>query len=174
MVREVKDIEDFRKTINGDKIVIVDWFATWCGPCKAISPAFAKMEAEFPNVEFVQVDVDQIPEAAEESEISSMPTFHVYKHGKKVDEMVGAVPAKLKAMVEKYKDVILAPATTVAPVVAAAAPPAAAPVVAAANGASDTERIIALEKEVRELKERLSALETLVQGEVAGKKRKLE
>ncbi|ORY49825.1 thioredoxin [Rhizoclosmatium globosum] len=102
MVVEVKSFEEYTKLINGDKVVVVDWFATWCGPCKVISPVFAELSNEFTNVVFVKVDVDEVPEAAEGAGIRAMPTFQFYQAGKKVDEIVGANPAKLKETIAKY------------------------------------------------------------------------
>ncbi|KAJ3028590.1 UNVERIFIED_CONTAM: hypothetical protein HDU68_001317 [Siphonaria sp. JEL0065] len=175
MVLEIKDIDEYQKVINGDKIVI-DWFATWCGPCKAISPAFAKMESEFPHVSFVKVDIDEIPEAAEEADISSMPTFHVYKYGQKIDEVVGAVPAKLRELIQKH-NVVLPPrsqesSTAVSSAVAETV--TATEVSDAQPAVSDSERIVALEKEVKKLKERLLALEDRFADGNDSKKRKLD
>ena len=51
----------FQEIIQSDTPVLVDFFATWCGPCKLISPHFGKLEAKFPNVKFVKVDVEEQP-----------------------------------------------------------------------------------------------------------------
>ncbi|KAI2789739.1 Thioredoxin [Penicillium oxalicum] len=66
--------------------VVVDFFATWCGPCKAIAPVVEKMSENAPSVKFYKVDVDQLAEVAQENGISAMPTFVFFKDGKKVDE----------------------------------------------------------------------------------------
>ncbi|TPX77084.1 hypothetical protein CcCBS67573_g01634 [Chytriomyces confervae] len=78
-----------------------DWFATWCGPCKVISPVFAEMAKEYTNLVFVKVDVDEVPEAAEGAGIRAMPTFQFYKSGKKIDELVGANAGKLRELIAK-------------------------------------------------------------------------
>ncbi|KAI8619408.1 thioredoxin [Chytriomyces sp. MP71] len=102
MVKEVTSNEEFKAVLNSGKTVIVDWSATWCGPCKMISPVFNSLSEEFTSMTFVKVDVDVVPEAAEAADVTAMPTFHVYQAGEKVDQVVGANQAKLRDMVAKY------------------------------------------------------------------------
>ncbi|KAJ3234315.1 hypothetical protein HDU78_005897 [Chytriomyces hyalinus] len=88
-----------------DRITLPYWFATWCGPCKVISPVFAEMAKEYTNLVFVKVDVDEVPEAAEGAGIRAMPTFQFYKSGKKIDELVGANAGKLRELIAKHNAV---------------------------------------------------------------------
>ncbi|XP_045157640.1 thioredoxin-like [Mercenaria mercenaria] len=87
----------------GDKVVAVDFTASWCGPCKMIGPKFEAFSTEYTNIIFIKVDVDENDEVAQAEGISAMPTFKFYKNGKQVDELVGASEAKLKEMCEKHK-----------------------------------------------------------------------
>lgn len=82
--------------------IIVDFSATWCAPCRMIGPEFAKLSNEYHNVVFLKVDVDQVESVAASCGISAMPTFQVFKDGKKVDELVGASKDKLLELVQKY------------------------------------------------------------------------
>ncbi|BDA44390.1 Thioredoxin [Coccomyxa sp. Obi] len=84
----------------GSKPVIVDFTATWCGPCRIIAPVFEELSTKYPSVVFLKVDVDQNEAVAGECGISAMPTFQVYKDGKKIQEMVGASKDNLEALVE--------------------------------------------------------------------------
>ncbi|KAJ9097216.1 hypothetical protein QFC21_004885 [Naganishia friedmannii] len=101
MVKAIESKAEFDALIAGDKPVVVDFTATWCGPCKMISPHFEKMEAAFENVVFVKVDVDEQAEIAQACSIRAMPTFLAFKKGDKIGEFSGAAPAKLKALVEQ-------------------------------------------------------------------------
>merc|ERR1712046_388367 len=87
----------------GDKVVIVDFTATWCGPCQRIAPFFAELATKYPDCVFVKVDVDENEEVAAMCSVSAMPTFHAMKNGEKVDELVGASNEKLEALVTKNK-----------------------------------------------------------------------
>ncbi|XP_070785990.1 thioredoxin-like [Enoplosus armatus] len=99
MVREVESLAEFKAILKeaGDKLVVVDFTATWCGPCKQIGPVFEKesLEPENANVIFLKVDVDEAEDVSSECKISCMPTFHFYKNGAKVDEFSGANKATL-------------------------------------------------------------------------------
>ena len=87
----------------GDKLVVVDFTASWCGPCQVIAPKFEEMEKEFPDCIFYKVDVDKNEETSEAEGINAMPTFKFYRNGKKVDEMTGASEAKLREKIEQNK-----------------------------------------------------------------------
>ena len=97
------------KVINATdgNIKLVDFFATWCGPCKAIAPMIGKWSSNQyaeAKVDFFKLDVDAVAEVAKEQEVSAMPTFILFKDGKRVDQVIGAdlrgLKTKLDALLE--------------------------------------------------------------------------
>lgn len=82
-----------------EKLVVVDFTATWCGPCQMVAAPFAAMSQEFTNAVFAKVDVDQMDEIAQRVGVQAMPTFHFYKNGEKVDEVIGANLASIKSKI---------------------------------------------------------------------------
>lgn len=102
VVISVQSVEEAQEKIKTCKLVVIDFFATWCGPCKIIGPKVEKMSEELPEVTFLKVDVDDCEDAAEAFGVQAMPTFKIYKDGTKVDELVGANEQKLRSLVEKH------------------------------------------------------------------------
>jgi thioredoxin 1 len=82
--------------------VMVDFHATWCGPCKMVAPLVEQLAAEYDGrVRFVKVDVDQAPNTAAAHRITGVPTLMFYRNGQVVDQVVGVVPpAVLKQKLE--------------------------------------------------------------------------
>ncbi|PWS21411.1 thioredoxin, partial [Enterococcus faecium] len=74
----------------GDKLVVVDFTAVWCGPCQSIAPFFKSLSEQHTNVVFLKVDVDDAEDVAKSCKINCMPTFHFYKNGQKVDDFSGS------------------------------------------------------------------------------------
>lgn len=105
MVNYIKSMDEFNAMLetSKSKTVIIDFTATWCPPCKMIGPIFEGMASEFPDVEFLKVDVDDAEDVAAKCGIQAMPTFQVFKGGEKVDEMSGADKNGLQALVVKNK-----------------------------------------------------------------------
>ncbi|OJJ43162.1 hypothetical protein ASPZODRAFT_136720 [Penicilliopsis zonata CBS 506.65] len=87
------------KALISSGVVVVDFFATWCGPCKAIAPQVQKFSETYPSIRFLKVDVDKVPEIAAEHGVSAMPTFLFFKDGEKVDMVRGANPPALQKAV---------------------------------------------------------------------------
>ena len=87
------------EVLRSDKPVLVDFWATWCGPCRMLSPVIAQIAEEQDGVVKVgKVDVDEQPELAYRYGISSIPTLKVFKNGQLIKSSVGVVP---KAMIEE-------------------------------------------------------------------------
>ncbi|KAK0214232.1 thioredoxin [Armillaria nabsnona] len=101
--KEINSLADFRKIIDGPKPVVVDFWATWCGPCKMIGPVFKKLaeRPEFAGVEFYTVDADEQSDIMDEVQVSSMPTFLAFKDGNKIGTSIGAIPKNLLELINK-------------------------------------------------------------------------
>ena len=90
----------FDELLQSEKLVIVDFWATWCGPCRMLSPLLDEVEAEMEDkVEVVKVNVDDAYEIAMRFRIMSIPTLLFFKNGAMVDRSVGAMPKS--ALVDK-------------------------------------------------------------------------
>ena len=72
--------------------VLVDFWASWCGPCRMLSPVVDQVAAEYPGVKVGKVNVDEQPKLAEKFQIMSIPTLLVFENGKVVNQSVGLVP----------------------------------------------------------------------------------
>ena len=102
MVKHINQDEFEKEVLNEEGVVVVDFFATWCGPCKMLAPVLDELEAEMGDVKFVKVDVDESPEVATRYGIQSIPTLKVFKDGENVDTVVGFLPKEqIKALIEK-------------------------------------------------------------------------
>lgn len=85
--------ESFEKIIAQDgKTVLVDFWATWCGPCRMIAPVLEEVAKERPDVTVCKVDVDEERDLALEYGVSSIPTLLVFRDGKVVNQSIGAMP----------------------------------------------------------------------------------
>ena len=101
----ISDIDDLQKHLKGPKPVVVDFFATWCGPCKHISPVFEQLEEKNKDMTFLKVDVDNNHDIVEQFGVSSMPTFLFFngKDQKPVDTLIGASDKQLESKVANLK-----------------------------------------------------------------------
>lgn len=103
MVKHIGDNEFNTEVLTEQGVVVVDFWATWCGPCKMIAPVIDELASEMLNVKFVKVDVDKNPSVAGEFQISSIPTLMMFKNGKPVDTLVGFRPkAALQEAIKKH------------------------------------------------------------------------
>lgn len=103
-VQAISSYDEFKKVTGSDKVVVVDFWATWCGPCKMISPVFEKVSdtKAGETIGFYKVDVDEQSQIAQEVGVRAMPTFVFFKNGEKIETVVGADVGKLQAAIAKY------------------------------------------------------------------------
>jgi thioredoxin 1 len=86
MVKVIESVDE----IPQEGGVVIDFFATWCGPCKVIAPKFEELSKLFPAIAFLKVDVDESAELAEKFDIRAMPTFVFLRDGMQIHKIEGA------------------------------------------------------------------------------------
>ena len=95
---------NFNELLQDSKLVIVDFWATWCGPCRMMAPIVEELAAETPDVVFAKVDVDENPDLAMGLGIASIPTLMLFKNGKLVDKLIGARPKQdIRQMIDAHR-----------------------------------------------------------------------
>ncbi|XP_067839669.1 thioredoxin-like isoform X2 [Heptranchias perlo] len=116
-IQNIENWEDFQAKLKeaGDKLVVVDFFAVWCGPCKMIKPKFAEFAEQYTNVIFCQVDVDEAEDVAQNCGVNSMPTFQFYKNGNKEELEVELKNAGDRLVVVDFFTTWCMPCKTIAP-----------------------------------------------------------
>lgn len=86
-------LENFdQEVLRSEKTVLLDFWATWCGPCRMVAPILEEIAAERPDIKVCKVNVDEQPELASRYRIMSIPTLMVVKNGEIVNQAVGARP----------------------------------------------------------------------------------
>lgn len=102
MTKEIKTQDFNEKVINNSKPALVDFWASWCGPCKMLSPVVDKVSGQYDGIDFYKVNVDEEPELAREYGIMSIPTLILFKDGEILDQSVGVLSeAQLKEFAEQ-------------------------------------------------------------------------
>lgn len=105
MIREVDNYQEllnFLEKVPKDKLVVLDCYALWCGPCKSIAPFIQQLNDEYEDVFFVKTDIEKAEDITNEFEITSMPTFIFIKNYSAVDKLEGASHSTLRSRIETY------------------------------------------------------------------------
>ena len=90
---EIKITDDnYQEILAQEKLVVIDVWATWCGPCRMLAPVIEEISEEKQDIKVCKIDVDEEPELAAEYGIQSIPTLIVFKDGKAVNKSIGVIP----------------------------------------------------------------------------------
>ena len=100
---EVTDATFEQEIEKHDGVAVVDFWATWCGPCRAIAPMLDKLAGEYEGkVKVTKLDVDANQRTAMKFNVRSIPMVLFFKGGKVVDQVVGAIPREIEAKFQKH------------------------------------------------------------------------
>jgi thioredoxin 1 len=95
----------FKDTLSKNEIVLVDWWADWCGPCKAFAPTYEQKSIEHPDITFAKVDTEANQELSQMANISSIPTLMVFRDNILLFSQAGALPpAQLEELIQATKN----------------------------------------------------------------------
>ncbi|OIW04781.1 hypothetical protein TanjilG_06370 [Lupinus angustifolius] len=83
-------------------LMVVDFTAKWCGPCKLMEPAMEEFAAKYTNAEFIKIDVDELMAVSQAFRVQALPTFILIKRGKVVERVMGVRKEELQRMIEKH------------------------------------------------------------------------
>lgn len=97
--------KDFKsEVLDANNLVVLDLFATWCGPCKMVAPIIDELSKEMTDVKFFKLDVDNNGDIAEKYQVASIPTLLFFKNGEVVDRLVGFRPKDgIKQVIDAHK-----------------------------------------------------------------------
>ncbi|KAL2904314.1 Thioredoxin H2 [Bienertia sinuspersici] len=93
----------FESSKKSAKLMVVEFSASWCGPCQYMEPIFQDFSRKYEDVEFVKIDVDELSDVASEFGVDAMPTFVFFIKGKEVDRLIGANKGELKERITKHR-----------------------------------------------------------------------
>src|SRR5690554_2139926 len=104
MIKAVNGESFEKEVLSNENLVLVDFWAPWCGPCKMLAPLFEELNDEINDVEFVKLNVDENPQQAARYRVASIPTLLAFKNGNIVGQLVGFRPKEeIRAFIEKNK-----------------------------------------------------------------------
>jgi len=104
MVHHVHTKDEYQNLKNtAGKLVVVDFSAEWCGPCKRIAPTYEKLSQTHSDVVFIHVDIDELEGLPDGADVQGVPTFKFFKDGTFLEQFSGADAAKLESLINKYK-----------------------------------------------------------------------
>lgn len=105
MIHHIENERILSEILNSNKLVVVDFFATWCGPCQELSPILVELDKQYNGeVQFYKVDVDESQDCAIRYGVNAMPTLIFFKDGNEIEREVGFLPKEeLEELIEELK-----------------------------------------------------------------------
>ncbi|CAJ0577850.1 unnamed protein product, partial [Mesorhabditis spiculigera] len=105
VVLQPEDLDEFEKLLedHSTRLIVVDFYATWCGPCKIMGPKLSKMSDQMNDIVFVKVDVDENEEIVSRYPINVMPTFIFIKDGEQIDSVEGSMEEQLRQKLAAHR-----------------------------------------------------------------------
>lgn len=98
---KIVESKDFEAEVK-EGVVVVDFYADWCGPCKMLAPVFEELSKELP-AKFIKIDVDNSQDVAARFQVASIPTIAILKDGKEVDRIIGFMPKQsIEAKIKQF------------------------------------------------------------------------
>lgn len=105
MTNKIDTAQFNEEILKGKGLAVVDFYATWCGPCKMLSPILEQLAQEMPEVKFVAVDIDEEFNLAAKHGIMSVPTIEIYRDGERMEQIIGLQPKdRIKSKLEYYQN----------------------------------------------------------------------
>ncbi|KAJ9540683.1 hypothetical protein OSB04_027189 [Centaurea solstitialis] len=95
----------YNQSKQSPKLMVVDFSAAWCGPCKMLEPFIRSLASKYQEIDFIKIDVDELKDVAQEFGVQAMPTIVVLKQGKEVERVVGAKKDELEKKILKHREV---------------------------------------------------------------------
>ena len=103
MIKKIEKEEFEKEVLKNSKTVVVDFFATWCGPCQMLMPVLEEIAKERDNFDIIEIDVDKAQELAMEYDIEAVPTMIIFKNGTAIDRLGGYYPKEeLEEELKRY------------------------------------------------------------------------
>ena len=97
--------DTFNDTINNNNLVLMDWWAEWCGPCRSFAPVFEEASGKHTDIVFGKIDTETQPELAAMARITSIPTIMAFREGILIFSQAGALPARsLEELIGKVRE----------------------------------------------------------------------
>lgn len=105
-MKEIKTVEEFEEVIASDTLTVVDFWASWCGPCKVFIPVFEEVAEQVgPLANMVKVSIEEVPQLASTYKIRTIPTVMFFKGGELLQTHIGSMPGDaLRALIEENSE----------------------------------------------------------------------